>query len=234
MASCRHKKRASFRATAKRSPLFFAQILYDGIMDGENKSVKIVLDVPYCSQHFDVADENWRSRACGIACLKMVMDFHSERAKRKIPSVDELIKENEFINGFGSFGSEHESLVMIVRNCGLRAYRQEFKSAANDFVNKTVIKSPFENELAEEGILKKIRKLEAGLPVIVSAVKNFSEEDKFHLVVLTGFQRTGGELSGFYYHDPDSFDGEKGKHKFVPADTFRKHWRKMAIFVSAG
>ena len=201
-------------------------------MNEENKSVKIILDVPYCSQHLDIADENWRPRACGIACLKMVMDFHAERAKREIPSADELLKENEFIGGFGSFGSEHESLVMIARNYGLRAYRQEFKSAVNDFANAKVNRSPFENELAEEGIAKIIRKLEAGSPVIVSVLKNFSEEDKFHLVVLTGFEKEGDELSGFYYHDPDSFDGEKGKHKFVPADTFRKHWRKMAIFIS--
>ena len=203
------------------------------MMGGENEYVKIILDVPYCSQRLDIEDENWRPRACGIACLKMVMDFHAAKAKRKIPSVDELIRENEFIGGFGPFGSEHESLVMIARNYGLHAYRQEFKSAVNDWRNKTAGKSRFEDELAEEGVAKKIRKLEEGFPVVVSAAKNFSEEGKFHLVVLTGFQKEGDELLGFYYHDPDSLDREAGRHKFAPIGVFRKYWRRMAIFVSA-
>ncbi len=202
-------------------------------MGEENKSVKIILDVPYCSQHLDIGSKDWRPRACGIACLKMVMDFHAERAKREIPSADELLKENEFIGGFGAFGSKHESLAMIAGNYGLPAYGQQFRSAVNDLKSKTAEKSPFENEMAERGIAKITGKLEAGLPVIVSAVKNFSEKDKFHLVVLTGFQKEGDKLSGFYYHEPDSFAREEGKHKFVPADIFRKHWRKMAIFISA-
>ncbi len=202
-------------------------------MSGENKSVKIIPDVPYCSQYLNVEDENWRPRACGIACLKMVMDFHAERAKRKIPSADELLKENEFIGGFGSFGSEHESLVMIARNYGLRAYRQEFRSVINDYKNNRVLKNPYEKQMLVCGIEKMIANLDNGFPVIVSAVKNFSEEDKFHLIVLTGFEKEGDELLGFYYHDPGSFDKKNGKHKFVPIDTFKKHWRKMAIFISA-
>ena len=198
----------------------------------EDKTQKIVLDVPYYSQWLDVKDKKWQSRVCGIVCLKMVMDFFANKDGRKNPSADDLIKENEFINGFGSFGSDHESLIMLARNHGFHAYRQEFKSLHNDYANNKIKTSSHENRLTDEGVDKKVRKLENGFPVIVSAIKNFSEKDKFHLVVLTGFKKENGKLKGFYYHDPDSSDSEEGMHKFVDIDTFKKHWRKMAIYVS--
>ena len=34
------------------------------------------LNVPYISQHGDIKDEYWQKRACGLVCLKMVLDFH--------------------------------------------------------------------------------------------------------------------------------------------------------------
>lgn len=196
----------------------------------ENKK-KFILDVPYYSQYLDVSDENWKPRACGILCLKMVMEFYGRKINREIPAPDHLTRENEFINGFGKFGSEHEPLVMIARNYGFHAYRQEFRSLVNDYESKKIIRSPYEDELTKKGIEKIVRKLENNQPVIVSAVKNFSEIDKFHLVVLTGLEKDGDEIKGFYYHDSGSHDREAGKHKFVPMDIFKKHWRKMAIYV---
>lgn len=190
-------------------------------------SKKIILNVPYYSQHLDVEDKKWKSRACGIVCLKIVMDYYG----RKTPPIDDLIKEMEFINGFGDFGSEHEPLVMIARNYGLHAYRQEFKSLINDHINKKVKKSSHEDRLVEEGLNKIIRKLANNQPIIVSAVKNFSESEKFHLVVLVGLEKEGEEIKGFYYNDPAAFERSEGMHKFVPIETFKKHWRKMAIYV---
>lgn len=194
-------------------------------------SNKIILDVPYYSQYLDVKDENWKSRSCGIVCLKMVLDSYKSKNDTKISSVDGLIKEMEFINGFGSFGSDHESLVILARNYGFHAYRQEFRSMVNDLESKIVRKSKYEDRLAKDGIDKIIHKIENNQPVIVSVIKDFSRQNKFHLVVLTGFQKSGNELKGFYYHDPDSLNIEDGKHKFVPINTFKKHWRKMAIYV---
>lgn len=191
-------------------------------------SKKIILNVPYYSQHLDVEDEKWKPRACGIVCLKMAMDYYG----RKTPPIDDLIKEMEFINGFGDFGSEHESLVMMARNYGLHAYRQEFKSLINDHINKKVEKSSHEDRLTEEGLNKIIRKLANNQPIIVSAVKNFSDSEKFHLVVLTGIEKEGQKIKGFYYHDPAAFERREGMYKFVPIDIFKKYWRKMSIYIS--
>lgn len=180
-------------------------------MDG--KAQKIILNVPYYSQYLDVSDENWKPRACGILCLKMVIDFYKQG---NLP-VDEFLKKGIGVGGFGPSGWIHDILIDMAKDFDLVSYRKEYKGKDNN------------EESAIEEILNF---LENNQPVIVSAVKNFSETNKFHLVVLTGFEKDGDEIKGFYYHDPDSHDREAGKNKFVPIDIFKKHWRKMAIFIS--
>ena len=83
---------------------------------------------------------------------------------------------------------------------------------------------------------------------LINVAKNFgvslerkefkSEEKKFHTVVLTGFKEDEQELKGFYYNDPD-YEGEDpnpsggqgGENLFVDINTFKKYWRRLAIFV---
>lgn len=193
---------------------------------------KFILDVPYYSQYSNIKNKRWQSRSCGIVCLKMVLDYFGEKINRKIPPLDNLIRESEFINGFGKFGSNHEALVMIARNYGFQAYRQEFRSLINDYKNKKIYKSQFENDLIDSGIKKIIKKIKNGQPVIISAVKNFSETNKFHMVVLIGFKKINNKLTGFYYHDSDFKKKNKGADKFVPIEIFNKHWRKFSIFIN--
>lgn len=177
-----------------------------------NQNKKILLDVPYYSQYLDVSDENWKSRACGILCLKMVIDFY----KQSNLSADEFLKEGISRGGFGPSGWIHDILVDMAKDFDMTSRRKEYKSQDDN----------------EESAIKEILNfLENNQPVIVSAVKNFSEPDKFHLVVLTGLEKDGDEIKGFYYHDPDSYDKEDGKHKFVLIKTFKNYWRKMAIYV---
>ncbi|MCR4284309.1 MAG: C39 family peptidase [Parcubacteria group bacterium] len=194
---------------------------------------KHILDVPYYSQHIDVLDESWQSRACGVICLKMVMDFYNLKSGRVIISADDLIKEGAYIEGnLPAYGWSHNHLVLLARNHGFMAYPQEFRSHKIDYANKKEEVSEYEEALIDKGIEKIISSLENGHPVIVSIFKNFEIGDKFHMVLLTGFESGRGEVKGFYYHDPDSVDKEEGKHRFVPTETFKKYWRKMAIYVN--
>lgn len=194
---------------------------------------KHILDIPYYSQHLDVQDESWRSRSCGILCLKMAMDFYSLKSGLEISSADDLINEGLYIEGnVPAYGWAHNHLVLLARNHGFMAYPQEFRSNKIDYVNKIEEMSGYEEILTGKGIEKIISSLENKCPVIVSIFKNFKEMDKFHMVLLTGFEDEGDEIKGFYYHDPDSMDREEGKHKFVPTSTFKKYWRKMAIYVN--
>ena len=169
---------------------------------------KVILDVPYYSQHFDVEDSFWKRRACGVVCLKMVMDSYN----RYSPPLSALISGTDARGGFGPSGWIHDYLVKVAQDYGFSAFRKEYNSFS-------------------EAIEDKVSSLAAGRPVIVSAVKNFSERDKFHLVVLVGFEAGPEGLIGFYYHDPDSPDDKEGRAKFVSLEKFRKYWRKMSIFI---
>src|SRR3990172_1948517 len=103
-----------------------------------------ILSVPYYSQKIDVSNPHWKERACGILCLKMVLDF----LRVKTPPSDEFIQRGVTSGAYGEWGGMHEGLI-----------------------------------------------------------------------------------KGFYYHDPDAHTPHEGKDQFVPIETFKKHWRRMAIFV---
>ncbi|MEW5908104.1 MAG: C39 family peptidase [Patescibacteria group bacterium] len=179
--------------------------------------MKYLLDIPYYSQHLDIEDERWQSRACGIVCLKMVLDGY----KKTDLSVDDLLNEAISRGAFGDSGWIHNIIVDMAKDLGFLSFRKEWKSEIESI----------EEILFFEATREFIENLLDGQPIIVSTVKNFSEADKFHQVLLTGFEENEDGLKGFYYHDPDSKHREDGKNKFVLLDTFKNNWRKMAIYV---
>jgi len=183
----------------------------------EYKNKKILLDVPYYSQYLHVQDEFWKPRACGIACLKMAMDNFREANL----TIDDLINEANKRGGFGEFGWIHDFIVEMARELGFNSHKKEWKSE---------IESVQEN-LIQDATQEFIDNLSSGCPIIVPTAKSFSEKNKFHQVLLTGFEIKKGTLWGFYYHDPDSLDEDSGKHNFVPIDVFKNYWRRMAIYV---
>lgn len=167
------------------------------------------LEVPYYSQFVEIKDEYWKSKACGMACLKMVLDFYSA----KTPPLYEMVLQGEKDGGHIKSGWLHDYSIQVAKSYGLEAMREE--------------------KMEVDISLKKIKQsLEKKEPVIVSVLRNLSEENKFHQVVLVGFEEKNGEILGFYYHDPDSEDNNSRKFLFAPIDKFLSGWRKMAIFVS--
>lgn len=186
------------------------------------------LDVPYYSQYQNVLEEKWRSRACGVACVKMIIKyFHSENDE----SIDALIDEGVRIGGYkNDYGWDHESLVRLFRNRGIHSYREEFKSQVLKKGETKGVPSIYDTKMANDGINKIKKMLEAKRPVIVSVDVNFDENKGTHLIVLTGFDYDESGISGFMYNDPESKTGIK-KNLFVDIDKFRKYWRRLAIFV---
>jgi hypothetical protein len=190
-------------------------------MPSKSRIEKLILDVPYCSQRLDVGDPRWQNRACGMACVKMVLDYYSQIVKHRVSNnLDDLIKEGVEKEGYCEHGWIHDVLVKMMKERGLEVFRKEYKSADE---NK-------QNKLVEKAIKETINFLSEKRPVIISAIKNFSEKKNFHMVILVGFEKGENGVIGFYYHDPDSFSREGGMHKFVPIDTFKKYWRKMSIY----
>jgi len=138
------------------------------------------------------------------------MDFYGKDKK----DIMELVNLGVAMGGYSSSGWKHDVLVEIAKEAGFSASREEHL------------------ESEEDGLEDILAFLKSGSGVMVSAIKNFSETTKFHMVLLTGFESDSGEIKGFYYHDPDSVDKDGGKHRFVHIETFKKYWRKMAIYVN--
>lgn len=179
----------------------------------------MILDVPYYSQHFDVEAQQWRRKACGVASVKMVLDFLGASTS----SLDEMIEQGASFGGYNSSGWSHVSLVKIAKSHEIVLHPVEFRKDSTLSAE----------ELLDKGIVELVRSLCEGRPVIVSAIKNFSESKKFHLVVLVGISIKAGQLEGFYYHDSNAHEIAQGKNQFVSIERFKKHWRRMAIFVES-
>jgi len=185
------------------------------------------LDIPYYSQQRDIADEFWQTRACGILCLKMVLDFYGAGA----PGLDEFIKiavtKGAYHNPNGWL---HSKQVEIASDFGLTAFRKEFgRVSAKNLVGAedAIVYS------AEDGLVYLRNFLALKRPAIVSVAKKFKDPAKFHQIVLTGFEAgdANGKIEGFYYNDPDSQNEQEGKNLFVPLDIFQRYWRGLAIFI---
>jgi len=163
------------------------------------------LDVPYYSQFLDIEDKEWMPRACGIVCVKMILDFYNTKS----PNLDTLIKKGYEEGGYSKWGWLHDYFVHLFEEFNLNAKREEKIKNINILVNSLKNKNP----------------------VIISAVKYILGQTKFHMVVLTGFEEENGNITGFYYHDPESTNIEAGKNLFVDIEIFKQGWREMAIFV---
>lgn len=174
------------------------------------------LDVPYYSQFLDVNDNPyWMPRACGMTCLKMVLDYHG----KKTPTLLEMCEKGKKDGGYGPSGWFHDYFVKTAEEYGLSSERGE--------------------KIGEILGLQKIHdELKSGRPVIVSVSKHTLGQTKFHMVVLTGYEENDGiefperkgQLTGFYFNEPESLSKEQGKDLFVDIKSFKHDWRRMAIF----
>lgn len=198
------------------------------MLDASRGSMKEILDVPYVSQYLIGRDSDGLSRACGAACVKMLLDYRGQ-------NVDffSLLREGQTIKGayISGIGWAHVGLTALLRNHNVGAYAEEFRSIDVDTKNQEFRPSPYEAGHVERGIQKIAGKiLDWKHPVIVSGIKNWNEKDKWHDMVITGVEKEGDEIKGFFYHDPDD-ENEPGDNRFVDKETFRRYWRKFAIFI---
>ena len=186
------------------------------------------IDVPYYSQYQNVLEPKWRSRACGIACAKMVIKyFYPDNDE----SIDAIIDEGVKIGGYGEHGGDHEAVVRIFRNRGIFAYKEEFKSQVISLGKNSGTPSIYDAKMAKAGMKKDCKMLKAGRSVMVSVAPGFDENTSSHLIVITGFEEEHGEIAGFMYNDPQAERGIK-KNLFVGREKFEGFWRRLAIFVA--
>jgi len=188
------------------------------------------LKLNFFSQYSQDITKEWQSKSCAIVCVKMMLDFFGKKV-----DVESLIKEGLVIsnnlskkgkpqNGYTKeFGWGHDSLLMLLRNRGVVAYEQEFKSFTDGFLEN--------DSLAEFGVNKIADSIKKEFPVIISIAKNASNRRlSGHMVIVYGYEEKKGILSGFYINDPEQKTELKGKNIFIKKEDFIKNWKKLAIF----
>ena len=162
------------------------------------------INAPYYYQLIDVLDPDWKHRSCGICALAMAMEFLDGD---KI-NLDNLIKEGLKINAhLKNVGWIHQGLVDLAKKYGFQnSFRKEWPE---DKKNET--------------IKYFVEFLENDIPVLAS-VKN---KEGGHLVLIVGM-----EQDGFYIHDPDAYNAEEGRFKFLDLPEFFKIWKGRIIVLS--
>lgn len=166
------------------------------------------LDVPYYSQYADIQDPFWMLRGCGACALKEILEFYGKEASDLVT----LCNEAKEAGGYDmENGWVHDYLVSKAASCGLPAFRKEGISDLNEIISY----------------------LNEGKPVMVSVEKRVLEQTRFHIIVLTGFEEENGEISSLYYHESESTNKKKGKHRSCSKETFLQFFRGKAIFIGA-
>ena len=185
----------------------------------EDKSTTKHEGVPYYSQSLDCLDKDgnidkfWFRRSCGMACVKMALDYFTEGGNKTLV---EMADEGKNKGGYSESGWRHDYFVTLFKENGLQAFREE----KMDFV---------------EGTTKIAFHIESGGLVIASCIVPFMGEKDFHMILIKGVHwKDDGKTApiGFYYSDPDSLYRDKAEEKYVDMSVFLDYWRKMAIFVS--
>jgi hypothetical protein len=172
-------------------------------------------DVPFSSQYADLGHHEWRARGCGIASLKMVMDFwHAQNSANKTIPLDDLLQAGLAMNAYiPDVGWSHRGLAALAQQYGYEAYNVDV--APNSPTPKT--KQEAWNMLVAE--------LERG-PLLVSVFSRFDPESRSgHIITMTGWD---GHLVAF--NDPVEMDAWEGK-KLLALRTFLPAFKQRFIVV---
>ncbi len=190
------------------------------------------LTVPYVSQISDVTDSNWQNRSCTVANADMLLRYYRSDIG-EAPTVNALIEEGIKIGAHDSkTGWNHVGVVRILRNHGLHAYTEEFRSQTINATTGDVEQNLHTEKLIASGIEKIARTTEEGNPVIVSVLPHFGANTGNHTVLVVGVERGGKDIKGFWYLDPYLTRPEGEEPVFVPLEKFKTHWRGLAIFAN--
>jgi hypothetical protein len=183
------------------------------------------IQINHFSQYNSEIPESEQQKSCGICCVKMLLDY---MFPDNIHRIDDLIKEGLLVRAFdqnlGGGLWTHVGLVKILRNHGLLAYPQEFKSVFVDLQNGLFSENKNQIIFIDEGIAKIKAKLDQKKPTIASVGPGFNLNKDDHMIIINGYNKSSNET--FYITDP-----QDNSLEIVSLETFLKHWKKLTIFV---
>lgn len=166
-----------------------------------------LLEVPHWTQYYDIHDDFWQGRSCGIVSLAMILDYYGVNF-----DIKQLIERAIEIDQYDpEIGWKHQTIVDLAKEYGFKAKRTE-----------------------DDSIENLVGSLKEDQPVIISIHKDWKPGNGGHLAVLNGyFESDDGVVEGFYVCDPIGAS-YKHKNQFIPKDKFHEGWKRRAIYVKKG
>ena len=176
------------------------------------------LDIPFFSQLDDQVPAELQRSVCAIACIKMVLD------SRLIPnSFSDLLKEANIVGGREHAGWTHETIVRVLRNHSVHAYRQEFKAHEIDLETGDPVPAIHSTEFANNGVAKMRDMIEKGNPVFVSVSAGFGDNQGDHVVLVVGYDENNVIML-----DPQR--PSDSNPVSMPLRDFMSVWKRLTIF----
>lgn len=182
------------------------------------------LNIPYLSYNIEAVNRELSTE--GITCAKMVMDFYGFSTNEDIR---DLLSWGNSIGACDKDPFMIDSLVVLLQAHGFRAYKEIFRNNSFDFILANALQEIYDKEYRENGIAAIVASIAESVPVITLMKDAADIHAEEHVVLMYGFEAAKGELTGFYYHDPAS--DESGEGQFISLETFRKAWKRTAVFL---
>jgi ABC-type bacteriocin/lantibiotic exporter with double-glycine peptidase domain len=167
-------------------------------------------EIGFVSQHSDINDPTWRYRGCGIAALKMLMNYwQSENEACASPATEDLLQTGLALGAYlENIGWSHRGLINIAKKYGYNGYN---------------VDEPNRNSEELYGEMSKV--LEA-MPLMASVYSKFDpSRGGGHIVVVSGTE--GDDL---IIYDPEELSSETGR-TLISKDKFLNGWKKRYIVI---
>ena len=177
------------------------------------------LNIPFFSQLDDSVPEEHKRSVCALACTKMILN-----SRGSILAFEDLYTESQAVGHKECAGWTHETIIRLLRNHKVLAYRQEFLAHSIDLIIGVGQVAPHTEDFVEKGITKIKKSIDENNPVIVSVKANFSNNKEDHMVLVVGY-----ENDTLITLDPILNSGQNPLK--VSIEEFKKFWKKFAIFV---
>jgi hypothetical protein len=164
-------------------------------------------EVPFFSQSTDIQSDDWKYRGCGLASLKMVIDFWNAKEGKDQVSFDSVFEVGMAAKAYAEgVGWTHLGLVKTASGFNFSAYNADLAFISLD-----------------DAFERLINDLNIG-PVIVSVHPRFdASASGGHLVVVTGYE--DGQL---FINDPLNINEKEGKIS-ISEEDFKKAWKRRFI-----
>lgn len=181
--------------------------------------MKTTLQVPFYAQK-EILTNGEANSACGIVCVKMILDYAGKKN-----DIEDLIKEGYIIGGKVDAGWKHETIVRVLRNHGILAFPQEFRSHIVDTEKEEgILNEKMTNEMRDVAITKFEMFIDQGYPVMVSVKPGFGNNKGDHLILIVGYDE-----ENLYINDSGNSSEEESPIK-VSKNKFMEYWKGLTIF----